>query len=75
MAEEALSLLLALSIQSHCCSSEKKLKPPTQLVKEQQCAEAVPPASIVHRRAERASIPGDFSSTQMHVGPFKKTAS
>lgn len=68
--KEAFSLPLALSIQPHCCSSKKKLKQPIQLVKEQQCAEA----SRMDRRAERTSIPGDFNSTPMHVGPFKKTA-
>lgn len=40
--------------------SKKKLKQPMKPVKEQQCAEAIPPDSTMGRRAERASIPGDW---------------
>lgn len=58
--KEAFSLPLALSIQPHCCSCKKKLKQPMKLVKEQQCAEAIAPDSTIGRRAERASIPGDW---------------
>lgn len=58
--KEAFSLPPALSTQPHCCSSKKKLKQPMKLVKEQQCAEAIPPDSTMGRRAERASIPGEW---------------
>lgn len=58
--KEAFSLPPALSTQPHCCSSKKKLKQPMKLVKEQQCAEAIPPDSTMGRRAERASIPRDW---------------